>query len=217
MQKIVLFLLLVLIASPGRAQQFSLGLDGGYFDGTAFRITSELARFIPGSGASVRAGILYSRMNPGNSADARRIFINNATNGVPEKYGRIWNFQFDLLLPYSAIPLPGSRIVVGVRHASFLANFKFVGGNEDFDVTSTHWGIGTGIESRVALSRKIALKLGAGVDYYFSGVLQGHDTSYDPDGDNINPRENYTYADADKAVNQPKLEFHLTAGFNYSF
>jgi hypothetical protein len=30
-------------------------------------------------------------------------------------------------------------LYVGLRHSRFKANFKFVGGNEDFDVTSTHW------------------------------------------------------------------------------
>ena len=33
--------------------------------------------------------------------------------------------------------------------------------------------------------------------------LTGHDTSYSPDGDDVNPRKDYTYSDADRAVGQP--------------
>jgi hypothetical protein len=34
-------------------------------------------------------------MNPGNAADVRKIFINDATNGDLEKSGWMWDVRFD--------------------------------------------------------------------------------------------------------------------------
>jgi hypothetical protein len=39
--------------------------------------------------------LAYTNMNPGNPADARKIFINDATNGDPEKSGWMWDVRFD--------------------------------------------------------------------------------------------------------------------------
>jgi hypothetical protein len=55
-----------------------------------------------------------------------------------------------------------------------------------------------------------------GGDYFFDAKLQGHDTAYLPDGENVNPRDDFTYKDADKAINQPKIEFRLMIGFSYA-
>jgi len=49
--------------------------------------------------------------------------------------------------------------------------------------------------------------LQAGLDHFFDASLEGHDTTYDPDGDHANPRDGYDYDSADDAVNQPTLEF----------
>ena len=60
--------------------------------------------------------------------------------------------------------------------------------------------------------------LTAGIDYYFSCTLSGHDTAYSPAGDDVDPREDYyTYADADAAVGQPKLTPLLMLGVSYNF
>ena len=42
-----------------------------------------------------------------------------------------------------------------------------------------------------------------GADYFFKSRIEGHDTAYEPGGDNVNPREDYTWDDADDSVNQP--------------
>jgi len=86
-----------------------------------------------------------------------------------------------------------------------------VGGNEDFDVTSKQFGFGGGFESHYNISDNLKLVTNAGLDYYLGAKLQGHDTAYNPDDDNVNPRNKqesdgkYSYSDADKAVNQPSL------------
>jgi hypothetical protein len=58
---------------------------------------------------------------------------------------------------------------------------------------------------------------GGGADYFFESTLKGHDTSYGPNGDDVNPREDYTYDDADDAVNQPKIMGRFMIGINYGF
>ena len=59
--------------------------------------------------------------------------------------------------------------------------------------------------------------LTAGLEYFFASTLTAHDTAYSPDGDDVNPREGYTYADADAAVGQPKLAPNLLMGFSSRF
>jgi hypothetical protein len=160
----------------------------------------------------IRAGVGYTFLNPGNSADARRIFINNATNGTPEKSGRSIDYRLDFLFPKSLFGLKQSYIVLGPRGSSFKGNFKYIGGNEEFDVVSHQWGVGGGLENRTSLSPRLQLIVSAGLDYYLPGTLHGHDTSYSPDNDNVNPRndnqnddEPFTYKDADKAIAQPRF------------
>ncbi|RLD84671.1 MAG: hypothetical protein DRJ07_04635 [Bacteroidetes bacterium] len=72
------------------------------------------------------------------------------------------------------------------------------------------------------MATKIDLVVSAGIDYYFPSTLSGHDTSYSPDDQNINTRndnenndEPFTYSDADAAINQPKIMPRLMIGINY--
>jgi hypothetical protein len=99
----------------------------------------------------------------------------------------------------------------------FTANFKYVGGNEDFDVTSSQFGLGGGLETHFPLVPNLYMVFGAGAEYFFEGTLKGHDTSYSPDGDDVNPREDFSYSDADEAVNQPKIIGRFMLGINYGF
>jgi hypothetical protein len=48
-------------------------------------------------------------------------------------------------------------------------------------------------------------------------VLYGHDTSYSPDGENVNDRKGFTFEDADNAVNQPKHNLKAMVGLGYNF
>lgn len=159
----------------------------------------------------LRGGLGYTFLNPGNAWDARRIFINNNTNGTPEKSGRSIDYRFDILIPKSIFGLKNSYIIVGPRGSSFKGNFAYIGGNEEFDVVSRQWGLGGGLETRFAMSPKLDLVIAAGLDYYFPSTLHGHDTSYSPDNDNVNPRndnqnddEPFVYKDADEAISQPR-------------
>lgn len=124
---------------------------------------------------------------------------------------------FDLLYPVQIFSIKQSYLYLGPRYVKFKSNFKFIGGNEDFDVKSNQWGIGAGIESHFPMNNKVDLVVSGGVDYYPSGTLAGHDTSYSPNEEAVNPREDYTYDDADNAINQPKVEPRLVLGVAYRF
>ena len=202
--------------------RFTTSLMTGYNGGFGVQGNLMLGNFADDFPFDFRLGFGYSIFNPGIAADARRIFINNATNGVPEKAGSAFDYRLDFLLQKSIFRVKSSYLVFGPRYSSFKGNFKFIGGNEDFDVISRQWGLGTGIENHFKVTERIGIVFNVGMDYYFPNTLKGHDTSYSPDNDNINPRDDnengdveFTYKDADKAINQPR--FILRAMFGISF
>lgn len=197
--------------------EWSVGLALGYRSGFGIKASGMVAGFTPSFPMTARFGVGYTSHDAGEPFAARSVFINDATNGVPQESGRTWSFEFDVLYPVKVLSLPRSHVYGGIRHARFNGNFKFVGGNEDFDVRSRHWGVGAGLESYFWMSRRIEMLASAGLDYFFSSRLSGHDTSYSPDGANVNPRNEFTYADADSAVAQPRLDPLLMFGFRFIF
>jgi hypothetical protein len=203
--------------AQGVGPRFSVGGQFGYNTGVGLQGTVTAADFAEGFPLLLRLGLSYAATAPGQALDARRIFINNATNGTPEEHGRTLGLRLDVLRQVRMLSLPRAYVFGGVRHSSFRANFRFVGGNEDFDVTSSHWGLGAGLDSYFAVSHRMDMVITTGLDYYFASRLSGHDTSYSPDGDNVNPREDFTYDDADAAVGQPKVGPLLMLGFTYRF
>jgi hypothetical protein len=193
------------------------GISAGYTSGFGLQgniIISDFAQDFP---LSARFGISYTTLDPGDPAAARRIFINDATNGVPEKSGTDWNFRLDFLYRVSFLSMKRFYLFTGVRYSAFSAEFNFVDGNEFFHINSNQWGFGLGGESYFVLVPGFDLVFSLGGDYYFNSTLEGHDTSYSPDGQNINSRRGYTYYDADQAINQPKLVVRALIGFNYHF
>jgi hypothetical protein len=164
-------------------------------------------------GLPIQARLRLGRtsVEPGDPARARRVFINDATNGTPEEKGRTWDFGLDGLYPMGST----TNFFGGLRYSRFKANFNFVGGNENFDITSSHWGLAAGVEASYPMGRKTSLILVGGGEYFFSSRITGHDTSYSPDGDNVNPRQDYSYGDADKAVGQPTWRPVALIGVSY--
>jgi len=200
-----------------RRPQLSSALLFGYHSGMGLEARGVVSNIAEGFPLEVRFGVSYTTMEPGDAWDARRIFINNATNGTPQESGRVWALKLDAAHAVSLLSLSRSHLYGGLRYAHFTGNFRFVGGNEDFDIRNSQWGLGGGCDSYFALSRRLDMILTAGIDYYFSGTLSGHDTAYSPTGDDVNPREDYTYADADAAIGQPKLTPLLMLGVSYNF
>lgn len=199
------------ISSSASAASLSVGGQLGYQRGFSFQVFGVARDFAMGLPLQARLRLGRTGVEPGSAADSRRVFINNATNGTPKESGHTWDFGLDGLYPIG----PNTNFFGGLRYSRFKANFKFVGGNEDFDVTSSHWGLAMGVEASYPMGRRTSLILSGGGEYFFSSRLTGHDTSYSPDGDNVNPREDFTYSDADEAVGQPTWRPIALVGVSY--
>ncbi|MFD0835786.1 hypothetical protein ACFQ0I_08435 [Mariniflexile aquimaris] len=206
----------------GSKQNFALGVSTGYNRGLGFQISLTALKPLESLPVQMRLGIGLTSLNPGNASDARRIFINNATNGVPEEKARSFDYRLDFLLDSNILNLENSKLVFGPRYSSFKANFKYIGGNEDFDVTSKQFGIGLGTESQFKINKNLNLLAAVGLDYFFNNTLTGHDTSYSPDNDNVNARNDnandnveFTYKDANEAIKQPSLMPRVLLGVVY--
>ena len=208
--------LFVLSANVG-ATDFSGGLMLGYSGGTSFQLDGMVGNFADGFPMKMQFGIVYSRLNPGNSLDARRVFINDNTNGDPEKTGSKWDFRLDFLYQVHWLSLKELYILGGPRYSRFNAHYDFIGGNEVFDIGSNQWGWGLGVRTDFPISRKLDFVVSTGADYYLNNTISGHDTSYSPDGEDVNARNDYDYDDADEAIDQPKFQLRLLIGVNYHF
>jgi len=212
--------LVAMAAQPLPAQtrsHYSGEFTAGYRSGWGYEALVVAQDLVRGSQLRVRVGLRYATVNAGRAMDARHVFINDNTNGTPVQHAHTTGLKLDVLYP---VHLFGQRHLYafgGPRGAWYTADYRFVGGNEDFEVTSNHWGLGGGLEKRYRMSPRVALTLAVGLDYYFPSMIYGHDTSYSPDGTSVNGRDGYTYADADRAVGQPKLDPQLTLGFEYQF
>jgi hypothetical protein len=64
--------------------KYNGGIVLGYNRGLGVQTNLTASNFGSTFPAKLRLGLGLTFLNPGNAADARRIFINNATNGVPD-------------------------------------------------------------------------------------------------------------------------------------
>lgn len=207
----------MLFSHAARSADFSTGFLVGYKGGMSYRAAGGVSGFARNFPLSVDFGLTFSMVDPGDPVAARRVFIANATNGTPEKNGTTWDFRMDLLYD---LKVPGPKqlaLYAGPRFSLFDAHFRYVGANEEFDIVSNQWGLGVGGRGMFSISNKVALTLTAGFDYYFNAVIEGHDTAYSPDDQNINPKEDFTYKDATTVVNVPKFQPTILVGFAYAF
>jgi hypothetical protein len=197
---------LLVICTCAAAAETSLGLGFGATAGFGVQADITFQDFTRNIPLSFRFSGAYSGRDAGNALDARRVFINDNTNGTPEQSGSTWQLRLDLMAPAAMLgPVP-VRIGAGLRKAYFTASFDFVGGNEKFDVSSDPWGAGAFAEGAFDVSDALVFTLQLGLDYFFDARLEGHDTAYEPDGDDVNPRNDYTWETANDAINQPRLE-----------
>ncbi len=203
--------------------KFTESLMTGYNRGFGIQGSVTASNFDKGFPFKLRLGVGLNILNPGNALDARRIFVNNATNGTPEKKGHSIDFRLDFMIPKTVFGVKDSYFTFGPRFSAFLGDFRYVGGNEDFEVRSNQWGLGAELENHFKMMKDIVFVINYGLDFYFPSTLSGHDSSYSPDNDNINPKDDYQnddqpfkYRDADKAIYQPKFMPHLMLGFIFS-
>jgi len=208
--------------TTGNQLKFSGCALAGYNRGLGFQANVTASSFTKEFPFKLRFGLGYSFINPGDALDARRIFVNNNTNGTPEKKGRSLDLRLDFMISKQVFGLDDSYLIFGPRFSTFNGDFKYIGGNEDFEVKSHQWGIGAGIENHFKMTQNLNLVLAYGLDFYIPGTLTGHDTSYSPDNDNVNPaRDNqnndvyFIYKDANRAIRQPEFMPHLMLGVSF--
>ena len=199
------------------AARVSMGVQAGLSAGIGVEGNAMIKDFAEGFPMALRLAAGYSRREAGNADDARQIFINDNTGGTPEENAWLWDIRFDFMYDFGWSSTADIYVTGGVRYSMFTANFKYIGGNEDFDVTSNQWGLGAGLEGYFNITDNLQFVVSGGVDYFFPSTLKGHDTEYNPDGDNVNPRNDYTYDDADDAINQPSWEPRAMIGLSYWF
>jgi len=209
---------IILISSAGTAQEYTAGLlAGGTWQGPGLELQATASRFAQGFPFILRLAAGRYSLDPGDPAAARRIFINDNTNGVPSKDGHFWSLRLDFLYPVQWFSWKRLYFYGGPRRSYFTGHFEYVGGNEDFEVTSGSWGVGAGLEKHYAISRNLDLLLTAGADYQAKSTLSGHDTAYSPNGESVNGRKTFTYNDADEAIRQPLIVPRLLIGAVYRF
>jgi hypothetical protein len=138
--------------TPARAVDWGLTLFGGYQGGGGGRLTGTASDLVHGVPLALSAGLGYTILDPGDALQARAVFINQNTNGTPEKSGHFWDFRLDLVYLFPVRGLVETGAFIGVRRSYFLGDFHYVGGNEDFEVTSNQWGWGFGVRGGLAMS-----------------------------------------------------------------
>ncbi|MEN8006863.1 MAG: hypothetical protein ABFS42_07580 [Candidatus Krumholzibacteriota bacterium] len=214
---VLLITLAVLVPLSANAGPFYGGLNLGYTGGLGIQATGSFMDFTRDLPLSARFTLGYNSASPGDPYAARQIFINDNTNGDPEKSASTWQFRFDLMFPAFELGPQTLYLFAGPRHAKYTANFNYIGGNENFDVTSNTWGAGLGFESWFAVGGTSDFVLQVGADWYAESELSGHDTTYLPSGDHVNPRDGYDYNSADDAIDQPSLELLAMMGMRFGF
>jgi hypothetical protein len=208
---------IIVIAHVCYGADFSASALTGFKGGLGFKVSGTVSHFAQGFPLAFEFGIGYTQLDPGNPELARRIFINEATNGTPEKNGYMWDLRFDFLYPLRILGMQDAALFAGVRRSFFTATFRFVGGNELFDVLSDQWGWGAGVKASFPMGKNVSFSMSAGFDHYPNAALSGHDTTYSPDGETVNGKEKFTYSDADNAINQPKFQPVLMVGLTLLF
>jgi hypothetical protein len=160
-----------------------------------------------------RLGATY-QVEPGNAEDARQFFINDNQGGNIEEYGQSYFLALDLgWKMYAKGPLNLELNVSGLLN-HYQAHFTFIGNNESFTVKTTSFGIGLGANLRILFSEiNSSLMVKGGVEYFPKTRIDAHGTYYyTPDGEDDNPRNDYTYDNADESINQPSFRPYVQIG-----
>jgi hypothetical protein len=209
---------LAAFATPTVTRAADLSWSGlaGYQQGYGLRILGTVSELAPDFPIGFQFGFGYTLRDPGNPAAARAVFINDNTNGTADDMGaHVWDLRADVVwLIRKAGKLENVGIFAGPRYSMFTGRFRFVGGNEDFLVESNSVGVGAGLRGELRLGARWSLAAALGVDWFPKTSIYSHDATYASSGASTNARAKngdaatygyYGWADADRAVNQPKL------------
>ena len=195
--------------------KFSFGVLFGYTNNFGVNLSGTISEFSYDIPLAIKFSGGYNVRDAGNPVDARKIFINDNTNGDPDKSGHSIDLRLDFAYPVKLLSIRKSYLLVGPRYSMHTSTFDFVGGNEFFDISTSQFGLGAGLETYFGISPNLSFVFSGGFDYYFAAQVGGHDSFYNPDGTDISGREGFTYQEAAKSINAPKCEFRFMAGLSF--
>lgn len=217
MKKTIVIMAALLSISNIYAASKAISLEGGNINGYGARgnfgvypLTHSLPFYIEAG-----AGMFY-QSDPGVAEDARSIFINDNSGGDIEEYGTTLVLSADIGYTFVNSRSIAGSFYGGPRYSFYRANFTYEGDNEEFAVKHDTHGFGMGLRIESRISQRSSLFAKAGLDYYVPSKLYGHGKfTYNPDDKDDNPRGDYSYEDADNAVNQPTWTPVITVGISY--
>jgi hypothetical protein len=195
--------------------KYSMDIQTGYADYFGVGVSGMIADFTYDVPLAIKLGVSYNIRDAGDPVAARKIFINDNTNGDPQKSGHSFDLRLDFAYPVNLFPVRRTFLYAGPRLSFYTATFEFVGGNEFFDIQTTQFGLGVGMEVYLGISQNLSFIMSGAFDYFFDSEIGGHDTFYSPDGTDISGRLDYTYDDANEAINQPNYEVRLMFGLSF--
>ena len=195
--------------------RYFIDIQTGYADYFSISASGAIADFTYDLPLAIKFGVSYNINDAGDPWAARKVFINDNTNGDPEKSAHSFDLRLDFAYPVKLLPVRRTYLYAGPRLSFYTATFEFVGGNEFFDIQTTQFGLGTGLEAHLGISQNLSFIINGGIDYFFDSEIGGHDTFYNPDGTDISGRLDYTYDDADQAIGQPGIVVRLLFGLSF--
>lgn len=163
-----------------------------------------------------RGGYIYQK-DPGDATEARKIFINDNGGGQIEKFGESYNISLEVGYTW----MEGDNFSLDFSASGLLdfysANFAYIGDNEVFAVKTSAYGLGAGVALKVPITKtENFFVIKTGIEYYFKSSIEAHGTYiYTTDGKDDNPRNDYTYDDADSVINQPEMNIYVLLGVIY--
>ena len=212
---VILFALGAMVSPASAGMHASSGVSLGYNSGLGGEGSLTLQDVSPGLPFGMKLGVGWLSLDPGNAALARQVFVNDNTNGEPEEHGHRFDFRLDARYQFQKGALQRTWLLVGPRYSMYRGTFTFVGGNESFDVTTNQFGFGAGLEQVFVLGPHTDLSMGAGLDWFANSDFKGHSSVYSPDGTIIEQQDDFTYADANKAINQPRFAPRIMVGVQH--
>jgi len=212
----VLFAVASLSAHPARGMELSAGAFAGYQNGFGVHAVGTAGNLIKNVPLGVDLGLGVTWVNAGDPYLARAVFVNDATNGTPQTSASVWDFQLDVVWFLRIPGLEQTGVYLGPRLSLYSGDFHYVGGNEDFTVTSNNWGVGAGFRGAIPLSKHWGLAFSAGLDWFPVLTYYAHDTTYSSNGYSVNPKANYTFSSAYAAINQPYVVPSILVGVSWS-
>jgi hypothetical protein len=218
MKKVVITIILIASASTINAIEPKVSVESGENNGFGTRAAFGVYQLNRNYPLFFETGVSFSYQgDPGSAEDARKVFINDNAGGDIEEFGTTVILSADLGYRFWGNRDLSSSLFGGPRYSFYRANFIYNGDNEEFAVKHDAPGLGAGLRTDLRITNDLTIFLKGGIDYFFQTKLHGHgEFTYNPNDKDNNPRNDYTYEDADKAVNQPYISPAISFGVSYS-